>query len=133
MIRKPLFKQTFSLLVLIGITDFFANTFYLYWTVWWIDIIMHFVSGVCVGMAGVLVWQYFFDENISLVKSIKLAFLFSLSVGILWEVFELSFEVTSFKDGVDYITDTTSDVILDISGGLLGGLYGHKLLNKNKK
>lgn len=130
MIKKPLFKQTFSLLFVIGISDFFANSLYLYWTVWWFDMVMHFISGVCVGMAGVLFWQYIFEKNLSFSKAIKVGVISAFVIGIGWELFELYFEVTSFSDGVLYITDTTSDVILDVCGGLLGAIYGHKILNK---
>lgn len=130
MIRKPLFKQTFSLLFIIGFSDFFANSLYLYWTVWWFDMVMHFSAGVCVGMAAVMAWQHFFDNNISLSKSIKIALISAFIIGVLWEVFELYFQVTTLSDGINYITDTSSDVILDVCGGLIGSLYAHKILNK---
>jgi hypothetical protein len=129
-IKKPLFKQTFLLLFLLGVADFVANSLYLYWTVWWFDIIMHFSAGVCVGMASILVWQYFLDGNISFKKSLVLALFFSLLVGLLWEFFEVYFGIALVSDGVPYITDTISDMILDVCGGLLGGIYAHRAIFK---
>ena len=130
MIKKPLFKQTFFLLVIIGASDFFANTLYLYWTVWWYDMLMHFISGVCVGMATVLVIQYFSHEEIGFKELIKIGIISSFVVGILWEFFELYFEATTLADGVIYYRDTSSDLILDVCGGILGVIYGHRFTTK---
>ena len=132
MIRKPLFKRTFALLFIIGFLDFLANTFYLYWTVWWFDMIMHFISGACVGMAAVLIWQFYFENKFNIWAAIKIAIISAFVIGILWEFYELYFEITSFSDGVLYWTDTSSDLLLDVSGGILGALYGHKVLLKSK-
>lgn len=130
MLKRPLFKQTFFLLFIIGVADFFANTLYLYWTVWWFDMVMHFISGVCVAMAGVLIWQYFFDKNISFKNAMVVALVSVLIVGLMWEVFETYFEITSVSDGLSYFTDTTSDLLLDLCGGILGSIYAHKIVNK---
>jgi uncharacterized membrane protein YjjP (DUF1212 family) len=130
MISKPLFKRTFALLFLVAAANLIANGLYLYWTVWWFDIIMHFSAGFCVAMAAVLVWQYFLDKNISLRKSVFVSFLVVLIVGLSWEVFETYFDIAMISDGYSYVTDTISDLILDISGGILGAIYSHRVLNK---
>ena len=130
MVKTLLFKQTFVLLIVIGVLDFFANKLYFYWTIWWFDMLMHFISGFCIGMVGVLIWQYCFDKDLSLKKSMLLSILFSFSVGILWEVFELRFEITSISEGIVYYSDTISDLVLDVGGGILGSFYGHHLLLK---
>lgn len=130
MLKKPLFKQTFSLLFIIGVSDFFANTLYLYWTVWWFDMFMHFTSGFCVGMASVLIWQYFIDKNISFKKSLLVSMLSILIIGLSWEIFETYFGVTLISDGVNYVTDTVSDLILDVCGAILGSIYAYKIVSK---
>ncbi len=130
MISKPLFKRTFALLFLIGLGNLVANKLYLYWTVWWVDMIMHFSAGFCVAMATVLVWQYLLDKNISLRKSVFVSFLLVLMVGLAWEVFETYFEIEMLSDGYLYVTDTLSDLLLDICGGILGSIYAYKVLNK---
>ncbi len=130
MLKSSLFKQTFILLFAIGVADFLAHAWYLYWTVWWFDVIMHFSAGFCVAMASVLIWQYFFDKNISLKKSVAISFLFVLTVGLMWEIFETFFGIEQLSDGYNYVMDTVSDLILDICGGILGSIYAHKLINK---
>lgn len=130
MITKPLFKRTFALLILIGVGDFVANALYLYWTVWWADMIMHFSAGFCVAMAGIVFWQFFLDKNISFKKAVAVAFMFTITVGLMWEIFETYFEIAMTSDGYSYVTDTISDLILDVSGGILGAIYSYKVLNK---
>ena len=51
---------------------------------------------------------------------------FAILVGVLWEIFELHFGITLLSDGIIYIRDTASDLIMDISGGLLGVVYSYK-------
>ncbi len=130
MISKPLFKRTFALLFAIGAANLIANKLYLYWTVWWADVVMHFSAGFCVAMASVLVWHYLLDRNISLRKSAFVSFLMVLIVGLLWEIFETHFEIELISDGYLYVADTVSDLILDVCGGILGSIYAYKVLNK---
>lgn len=92
--------------------------------------LMHFISGVCVGMATVLVIQYFSHEEIGFKELIKIGIISSFVVGILWEFFELYFEATTLADGVIYYRDTSSDLILDVCGGILGVIYGHRFTTK---
>ncbi|KND51625.1 MAG: putative membrane protein (4 TMH) [Parcubacteria bacterium C7867-003] len=130
MLKTSLFKQTFLLLCVIGVSDFVANKLYLYWTVWWFDMYMHFISGVCVGMAGVLVWQYLFDKNISFKKSLFVSMFAILVIGVAWEVFESYFDIAMVVEGGNYFLDTTSDIILDFSGAILGSIYAHRIVGK---
>lgn len=132
MIKSPIFLPTFILLVIIGVLNIIAHKLYLYWTVWWYDMLMHFSAGFAVGMAGILIWQLYFDRNISIKKTVFVSIFFSLVVGIAWEFFEIGAEITSFAQGMEYITDTSSDIVLDLSGGILGSLYAHRLLSKVK-
>lgn len=130
MFKSSLFKQTFLLLSVIGILDRVAHSWYLYWTVWWFDMVMHFSAGFCVAMASVWLWQYFFDKKISLAKSVFVSLIFVSIVGLLWEIFETHFEIELISDGYRYFTDTISDLILDVCGGILGSIYAHKVINK---
>lgn len=94
--------------------------------------VTHFLAGSVVGLATLLVWQKFSittDEKVS--KIIWSAVIGGLLVGLLWEEFELYFDLTSFSDGMAYVTDTVSDLILDTLGAFLGALYGMKIWKKN--
>ena len=102
---------------------------HLNWAYWWFDVILHFLSGVSVGMAVIIVWHYGFNffKNDKL-KMIKMAVLGALFIGILWEIFELSLGLTSISDGINYVRDTTSDIIMDICGGFFGALYSYRII-----
>jgi hypothetical protein len=123
-----LFKHTFLLLVIIGLLNWVGTYLYLYWTIWWFDMLMHFISGLEVGMAAVLIWQYFYPTKIRLTKKMAIGVLGGLTVGLLWEAYELYFGITTLSDGVAYYTDTVSDLILDLCGGFFAGLYANKIL-----
>src|SRR3989344_5510547 len=44
--RKSSFLYTaFGVIVVIGALHFIAEAFYLYWTIWWLDIIVHLLAG----------------------------------------------------------------------------------------
>lgn len=95
--------------------------------------VMHFLAGLCVAMGGISVWLYIFNKTyLSRYKNIFIGLFFVVVVGLLWEVFELNYDITFFSDGAEYWTDTISDLVLDISGGVAGVLYAYYLENKNK-
>lgn len=130
---SQLFKHAFILLIIIGFLDFFASSLYLYWTVWWSDMLLHFLSGICVAMGGVSVWLFIFNrEETDPWKTLWIGMSWVILVGMLWEIFELRFGATSLSDGMIYITDTISDSFMNISGGLFGVVYSIKLLSKTR-
>lgn len=96
--------------------------------------LMHFSAGVCVGMATVLVWYFYHKtKDLSLSKMVSITLISILFIGVLWEIYELVIGVTSFSDGVVYVTDTTSDLLLDICGAIIGSVYAkHLSRNMNK-
>jgi hypothetical protein len=128
-----LFKQTFFLLIVIGILNWIGTELYLYWTVWWYDMLLHFLSGFSVGLAAVWLWGKLFSVQMHFWKTIVFALFGSLIIGVLWEAYELYFGITLFSDGISYVTDTLSDLTLDICGGFFSGLYAFRLLNSNPK
>lgn len=127
-----LFKHTFFLLVVIGVLNLVGTELYLYWTVWWYDMIMHFLAGLSVALATVLLWGRIFNVRMHFWKTIAFAVFGSIIIGFLWEAYELYFGITSFSEGMVYVADTASDVILDICGGFFGGLYAFELLKLDK-
>ena len=125
----PLFKQTVILLLTIAVLDLTAFVFYLHWTVWWFDVLLHFLSGSCVAMATVMFWNHFRGASqTSRLKMIFIALLGTIIIGFLWEAYELLLSATSFSDGIAYIKDTIYDLVMDISGGFFGALYAYKLI-----
>jgi len=127
--RNRLVKYTISLALLVGVLDFLANEYYFYWTVSWYDMMMHFLAGVLVAFAIALFWHYLFKGEYNK-KSIFTALAMSLFVGLVWEWYELYFELTSAQDGWLYYRDTISDLFLDLFGTVCGLVYIDKYLRK---
>ena len=92
--------------------------------------VVHFLAGVCVGMVAILFWYYRLGLTLDVWKMVQMSILSVFIIGILWEIYELYFDITSFSDGMFYVTDTISDIIMDISGGFLGSLYAIRTFNK---
>ena len=75
-------------------------------------------------MGGISVWLYLFGQSMPENKKIILIGLLSvIFVGVVWEIFEVHFGITFLSDGIVYIRDTFSDLILDLCGGIFGVLY----------
>ncbi len=131
MSQFTLFKRAFLLLVSIGILYYFAEVFYLHWTIWWYDVMLHFLSGACASMAFIYFYfKYFKFTEDSKIKAIHLSFFFVFFVGVVWEIYEIQFDHTSFTDGMYYVRDTLSDVIIDLCGGFFGTLYSFRFIGK---
>ena len=101
------------LLTLFAVFHQIALTFSLYWYYWWFDILMHFWGGVLLGLLYYLAvcsrWFNFKQTTLTIV-------LFLLAVTVGWEVYEY---LIRYTDSTNYALDTTTDIILGLSGGLL--------------
>ncbi len=127
MLQTRLLKKFFILLAGIGIFWELAEIFYFHWTIWWYDVVLHFSSGFSVGMAFMIFFFFLFSKSYTSKRELLLlSFFFVLTVGTLWEIFELYVGYTSLSDGIFYVRDTTSDFIADLSGGLMGTIYSFK-------
>jgi hypothetical protein len=129
MIQTRLFKNTFALLFFVGVVNWIAVSLYLYWTIWWFDMFVHFSAGACVAMASILLYFFYTKQSLPSIKTtLKVAITSAIIIGILWEIYELVFQITYLSDGLDYYLDTSSDLLMDLSGGIIGSLYAHRLL-----
>lgn len=84
-------------------------------------------------MTAILIFNGFFKNIISVKQSFSIAVIASLIIGVLWEYFELHFQITFLSDGWNYWTDTSSDVFLDVLGGFLAAKYSFYILDKYGK
>ena len=93
--------------------------------------VVHFLAGATVAIATVLIIKYFLRDRVAtLGKFVWPAITTALIIGVIWELYELHFGLTHLSDGVRYIRDTTSDISMDICGGILGALYSINFLQK---
>ena len=129
------FRIAFIFLILVGVLNFIAITLHLYWTLHYFDSLVHFTAGVSVGFASLWFVSLFFVKNNAPLNRnyiLTVAFVGALIVGIVWEVFELVFGVTTLADGIHYITDTSSDLLMDVLGGLVAAFYTRKKIFKTQ-
>ena len=116
--------MTLVLAAIGGMLYYLDSMFYLAWTYWWFDVLMHFLVSLTGGLG--IFWGLF-DSGIifhnrfqSRSTMIILAFLCVLAIGIGWEVWEY---VNGIIDSTEsYALDTINDLILDSAGSLLAGL-----------
>ena len=129
--KNIIFKKAFLALAITGILNWVSYKLYLYWTVWWIDMVVHFFGGLTVGLT--ITWLMSLNRDFSMSKVSRIltaVILGTIFVGVLWEIFELYFQITSLADGINYWTDTTSDLIMDTLGGIFAWFYTTYLFKK---
>ena len=114
--------------LLVAVLQFVAFKFFFYWTLWWYDVMMHGLGGFLIG--SIAAWAYAFE----LKQRVKLNTFFwivgaTLLIGILWEVFEYAVGFRLY-DGLyqSYISDTLSDIGMDIAGALAAFLIFRRLV-----
>lgn len=124
MIHKKILLSIILLMFFIFFADKLANKFYWYNSIWYFDIIMHFLGGMWIG----LFFIYVFSRR-SLDNLIFKVVLSVLLIGIFWEIFE--FFVNNVIGQTPFnIVDTLFDIIFDLFGGLLSVLYFLKRIMK---
>jgi hypothetical protein len=127
--QNKIFRAMFGTLVVTGALNFLGGKLYLYWTVIWFDMLVHFLGGLFIAL--------FFFSMLSLLKSqlrygekVILGIVFTLLVGLVWEYHELIIGVTDLADAA-YWPDTGMDIVMDTLGSLVGVLFVHWVEKKN--
>lgn len=112
-----LLKEIFTTAIVVLILHILALKFYLYWTIGWYDILMHFLGGFLIGLLIIS-----FIRRIHVGEEILNTKLLSISVisGVL--VIALGWELWEIFVGFTNILKDKGDTILDIIMGLGGGL-----------
>ena len=123
--RKKLIKRLIYLIFFILVVNFLANKFYWYSSVWYFDMIMHFLGGFWIGLASF----YTFSLQSVSDKLIFKILLLVLFIGLGWEVFEILVNDVMAQNSFNFL-DTLSDIFFDLSGGLCAMLYLWKKLPK---
>lgn len=120
--RKKLFKILACLIILIFTADFAAHKFHWYFSVWYFDMLMHFLGGFWVAL--MLIWIWSGRASFPKLSANPVFKILSgvLIIGILWEIFELMVNNTIAQNPFD-ILDTLSDIFFDLAGGACSALY----------
>ena len=117
----------FGILIVMGILHFFGIYYYLYWRLDWFDMPVHFLGGFWFGSVALLL---FFRNHNKISLFCMIGIVISLGVGILWELFELKFGITSLASS-GYAANTASDLFFDMIGGVGSAWYVSRYLLKN--
>ncbi len=133
--KKKLFREALFLLIIVAILHTIASDFYLYWSIPWIDVILHFLGGLTVSLSSIWflfsIKSYFSSLKLTKGEIVFFSIFCVVIIGVLWEIFELYFGITFLSDGIFYIRDTSSDLLMDLAGGVVGSLYSIKLLSRS--
>lgn len=129
-INKNILLISLVLAIVISTIHTIALNLFLYFEFWWLDIVMHFLGGLLISL--VFLWIYtrfgFYEKTKSdsskcaKCKIITLMFVSILIIGLAWEIFEITTQIT-LVDLENYRIDTLSDFIMSLIGGLSGYLY----------
>lgn len=122
MLRSRIFLTACFLTVVVGCLDIIGLKLYLFWTVWWFDMVMHFLGGATVALFG----TYYVEQhrNPSYANFLVVGLFTSIIFGVFWELYELAFHITDIHTA-DYIADTGMDMIMDTTGGFVAVLYSY--------
>jgi hypothetical protein len=115
--KKLLFKIA-SLIVFIFIVNLLAMKFHWYSSLWYFDMITHFLGGIWLGLASVWLFRVrdFNFKNLAIVISIV------LFIAVAWEFFQIGVDKVFSKDDLNYL-DMYSDIFFGVAGGLTAFLY----------
>lgn len=128
MSRNNLFSFTaFTILIIFGLNSL-ATKFYWYSSIWYFDIIMHFLGGFWLG----LLFFYFVYSKI--LPNFDKKYLVNILIGVflvgfIWELYEILVNMVFAKNAFD-LQDTIEDLIADMTGGLTS-YYLLKYIIKN--
>lgn len=113
--------------------------------IWWWDIALHTSSGLLLGLFGFLL-IYVLNQNRRIELHLRpgfmalFAFLFAVTVGALWEIFEFAMDYfvgttmqkPMFGDDSG-LTDTMWDLIVDAIGALLISVFGWWYMKRGER
>ena len=123
MFKSRFFIAGVFFLIIVAVIHISAIYLNWYFRISWIDNVIHFLAGIsvsCAFLASVEGWLKI--GNVSQWRVFFLALISVLFVGIIWEIFEYSCDLT-FYWLQDYPLDTAMDLIADISGATIPFLF----------
>ncbi len=118
--RNTYLFLSLGIFLLLFIVHLFATMTGLYWISGWFDSISHLIGGF--GIFFVLAYVFSFKGRFPSFRSVVAV---SLLIGVIWELFELRYGITSISSH-RYSFDTSSDLFFDIVGGFLAFLITKK-------
>jgi hypothetical protein len=113
-----------ALIIFLLALNVLASRLYLYWTYTWFDKFMHGFGGILAGGVGMIFLEKAKPSNQTknIAGNNKYDYLIAaltagIIIGIGWEIFEFVFGISHY--GPEFVSDTVTDVLMDIAGALL--------------
>lgn len=126
--RKRLFHTLSVLIIFIFLANALANKFYWYSSIWYFDIIMHFLGGFWVGLLALYLIR---AEKISRLVLWRVT-LVVIVIGLGWEIFELVVDRVISRNAFN-ILDSSADLFFDCAGGAAAVFYYLKNFGRNDR
>jgi len=92
-----------------------ASKFFWYFSIFWFDMLMHFIGGFVVGTAYLLGNRFLGRSQVRK----KHLLIFVLIISLLWEAYEYIVQYIFHIDGIATLADSISDLGFDMLGALL--------------
>ncbi len=119
--KKKFFTRIALLVLFICILNLIILKFHWYYSIWWSDMLMHFLGGLWLGLMFLWLFKPKIINFPEILKIIVAAFLIS----IFWEIFEIVLNNATLKEPFNTL-DTFSDLCFDLSGAFFSVLYFSK-------
>jgi len=139
-IYLPIFLQ-FFIVAFIYAGLFLGEIHNFYFRFWWLDSVLHLLSGIALGFVGFLIIYILYKTDRFRAEPILIAifaFSFAMSLGGVWEIFEFlmdEFLNTNMQKARDLccgsrvgVIDTMMDLILDAIGAIIASIVGYLLI-----
>jgi uncharacterized membrane protein YjdF len=102
---------------------------------WW-DMVLHFVSGIVLGVIGFVVVylmiRYSHYSRLDPTLAFIFSFCFAMTIGVVWEIVEFGFTYGGIYKMQHGELDTMGDLIMDGLGALVASILGYFYI-KNEK
>lgn len=123
---KRLLKHLVTLMFFIFLANTLALKLNLYSLVWYLDIIMHTLGGMWVGMFFLYVFNRRNPTSLNF-KIVVQTLVTTLAIGLLWEIYE--FYVYQYLSHITFdMQDTSSDIFFDLLGYSMACFYFSKFI-----
>jgi H+/Cl- antiporter ClcA len=122
--QKQLSYILFALVGSIFVAHMIAQANYLYWTIWWFDMPMHFAGGVFLGFFVLYIRFFIFKykDFSQKYRWVGMLLLWVLFISIGWELYEFCID-HNFSTRLPNYLDTASDLCFDMAGGCISILF----------
>ncbi len=125
--RIILWKEILFVAILTLFLHLVSLKFFLYWTIWWFDIPLHFLGGFLIGLIAISFLKIINRNTFVTFNLFFLTIFAVMIVGLVWELWEL---FVGFTTVLNDKGDTILDLIMDILGGVFSVLYYYLKFSK---